>query len=193
MRASFLILSLFVSTLAFSQGKGHLIMESKLHRGEYIPITYLDEVKVTGFIGYLTQEEIRKYARLIHHVKKTYPYAKEAGELLRHYNNQMIGKTEAQRKALMKKAEKDIEREFSPALKQLNRTQGRILIRLVDRETGSDSYSLVKELRGSIRAFFYQSIGRLFGYNLRTKYDPVNNKEDFIIEKIIFAIESKRI
>ncbi|MFV0500567.1 MAG: DUF4294 domain-containing protein, partial [Bacteroidales bacterium] len=126
-------------------------------------------------------------------VKVAYPYAKKAGVLLIDYNNLMIGKSEKERKRLMKQAEKDIEREFTPSLKKLTKSQGKILLRLVDRETGSDSYSLVKELRGSLRAFFYQSIGRIFGYNLRTKYDPLNNNEDFIIEKIIFAIESKKL
>ena len=78
-------------------------------------------------------------------------------------------------------------------LKKLNKSQGKILIRLIDRETGSDSYALVKDLRGSFRAAFYQTLGKIFGYNLRSKYDPVNNSEDRMIERIIFAIETKKI
>ncbi|HBN06674.1 MAG TPA: DUF4294 domain-containing protein, partial [Bacteroidales bacterium] len=77
--------------------------------------------------------------------------------------------------------------------KKLTRSQGKVLIRLVDRETGNDSYTLVKELRGSFRAFFYQSLGKLFGYNLRSKYNPQENEEDRIIEKVIYAIETNRI
>jgi hypothetical protein len=67
------------------------------------------------------------------------------------------------------------------------------LLKLIDRETGSDSYALVKDLRGSFRAAFYQTVGKIFGYNLRTKYDPVNDSEDRVIERIIFAIETKKI
>ena len=96
-------------------------------------------------------------------------------------------------KKIMKQAEKEIEYKFGPRLKKLNRSQGKILIKLIDRETGSDSYALVKELRGNFRAFFYQALGKLFGYNLRSKYDPANNEEDRMIERIIYGIETKRL
>lgn len=193
MKGFLFIITLLIYFSSFGQESIFLIREAKPYKGEIIPIAYLEEVEIKAYIYILTQDDLRKYAKLIRNVKATYPYAKKAGALLQHYDNQMIGKTENQRKKLMKQAEKQIEKEFSPNLKKLNRSQGKILIRLLDRETGSDSYTLVKELRGSFRAFFYQSIGKLFGYNLRTKYDPNKNKEDYIIEKIIFAIESKKI
>ena len=193
MRIYILIFILFSAILSFAQSPKQLIRPAKPYKGEIIPIYYLKEVDINAYVYILTQDDLKKYAKLIRNVKVAYPYAKKAGVLLRDYNNLMIGKSEKERKRLMKQAEKDIEREFTPSLKKLTKSQGKILLRLVDRETGSDSYSLVKELRGSLRAFFYQSIGRIFGYNLRTKYDPLNNNEDFIIEKIIFAIESKKL
>lgn len=193
MRIYILIFVLSSAILSFAQSPKQLIRPAKPYKGEIIPIYYLDEVDINAYVYILTQDDLKKYAKLIRNVKVAYPYAKKAGVLLRDYNNLMIGMSEKERKRLMKQAEKDIEREFTPSLKKLTKSQGKILLRLVDRETGSDSYSLVKELRGSLRAFFYQSIGRIFGYNLRTKYDPLNNNEDFIIEKIIFAIESKKL
>ena len=193
MRIYILIFVLSSAFLSFAQSPKQLIRPAKPYKGEIIPIYYLDEVDINAYVYILTQDDLKKYAKLIRNVKVAYPYAKKAGVLLRDYNNLMIGKSEKERKRLMKQAEKDIEREFTPSLKKLTKSQGKILLRLVDRETGSDSYSLVKELRGSLRAFFYQSIGRIFGYNLRTKYDLLNNNEDFIIEKIIFAIESKKL
>ena len=102
-------------------------------------------------------------------------------------------KNDSQRQKIMKQAENEIENKFGPSLKKLNRSQGKILLRLIDRETGNDSYALVKELRGSFRAAFYQTLGKLFGYNLRSKYDPTNNEEDRIIERIIFGIETKKL
>lgn len=193
MRIYILIFVLSSAILSFAQSPKQLIRPAKPYKGEIIPIYYLKEVDINAYVYILTSDDLKKYAKLIRNVKVAYPYAKKAGVLLRDYNNLMIGKSEKERKRLMKQAEKDIEREFTPSLKKLTKSQGKILLRLVDRETGSDSYSLVKELRGSLRAFFYQSIGRIFGYNLRTKYDPLNNNEDFIIEKIIFAIESKKL
>ncbi len=136
---------------------------------------------------------VSKYAKLIRNVKKTYPYAKQAGRLLATYNLAMKDLDEKDRKKLMKQAEEEINMKFTANLKKLTRSQGKVLIRLVDRETGNDSYTLVKELRGSFRAFFYQSLGKLFGYNLRSKYNPQENEEDRIIEKVIYAIETNRI
>ena len=88
----------------------------------------------------------------------------------------------------MKQAEDDIAAQFGPELKELTFTQGKILIKLIDRETSSTSYTLVKELRGSVRAFFYQGFARLWGYNLKTKYDPKG--EDELIELIVLMIEN---
>ncbi|MDR0970815.1 MAG: DUF4294 domain-containing protein [Bacteroidales bacterium] len=178
--------------IGFSQ-KDRLIRFATIINGDTIPIGYLKGVEIMGYVSPLTEQEKIKYAKLIRNVKKTYPYAKEAGKLLDSYSYALIGKTDKQKKKLMKQAEDEINMKFSKSLKRLSFSQGKVLIRLIDRQTGSDSYTLVKELRGSFRAFFYQSLGKLFGYNLRTKFDPKNNSEDRMIEKIIFAIETKRI
>lgn len=87
----------------------------------------------------------------------------------------------------MKQVEQELLVEFEDDLKQLTITQGRILIKLVDRETGSTSYELVKELRGTFSAFFWQTLARLFGSNLKSVYDPYG--EDRLIEEIIFLID----
>ena len=174
-------------------GQGHVVFGT-IYQGDTIPMAYLNTVKVTGYVCPLTEEEKRKYKKLIKDVKKVYPYAKEAGRLLDSYTIILkSAKNDSQRKKIMKQAESDIENKFGPKLKKLNKSQGKILLRLIDRETGSDSYALVKDLRGSFRAAFYQTLGKIFGYNLRSKYDPVNNSEDRIIERIIFAIETKKL
>ncbi len=188
-----LIVFLFlIPFIANAQGK-RIVTFATVLDGDTIPKSYLKEVKIEGFIAPLTQEEMSKYAKLIRNVKKTYPYAKQAGRLLATYNLAMKDLDEKDRKKLMKQAEDEINMKFTANLKKLTRSQGKVLIRLVDRETGNDSYTLVKELRGSFRAFFYQSLGKLFGYNLRSKYNPQENEEDRIIEKVIYAIETNRI
>ncbi|MEE0983573.1 MAG: DUF4294 domain-containing protein, partial [Bacteroidales bacterium] len=149
---------------------------------------------VNGYVCPLSDAEKRKYKKLIKNVKVVYPYAKQAGKLLDRYTIVLSqAKNDSQRQKIMKQAENEIENKFGPSLKKLNRSQGKILLRLIDRETGNDSYALVKELRGSFRAAFYQTLGKLFGYNLRSKYDPTNNEEDRIIERIIFGIETKKL
>lgn len=186
----FLLCSVFVK----AQQRGGMVVFGTIYKGDTIPMMYLDAVCVRAYVSPLTEEEKRKYRKLIRNVKIVYPYAKQAGVLLDRYNIVLAqAKNDSQRKKIMKQAEKEIEYKFGPRLKKLNRSQGKILIKLIDRETGSDSYALVKELRGNFRAFFYQALGKLFGYNLRSKYDPVNNEEDRMIERIIYGIETKRL
>ncbi|MBP5645540.1 MAG: DUF4294 domain-containing protein, partial [Bacteroidales bacterium] len=89
----------------------------------------------------------------------------------------------------IKEAEKNLLADFSDELEDCTFSQGKVLLKLIDRETGRSSYLLVDELRGSLRAGFYQTFARLFGYNLKARYDPKNNKEDNLIERIVLSVE----
>ena len=194
MKRFLVVFFLLCSVFVIVQQRGGIVVFGTIYEGDTIPMMYLDAVCVRAYVSPLTEEEKRKYRKLIRNVKIVYPYAKQAGVLLDRYNIVLAqAKNDSQRKKIMKQAEKEIEYKFGPRLKKLNRSQGKILIKLIDRETGSDSYALVKELRGNFRAFFYQALGKLFGYNLRSKYDPVNNEEDRMIERIIYGIETKRL
>ena len=90
---------------------------------------------------------------------------------------------------MMKQAEDELTEQYTEELKNLTISQGLILVRLIDRETSRTSYQVVKELRGKVRAFFYQGFARLWGYNLKTEYDPHNNPEDEEIETIMTLME----
>ena len=110
------------------------------------------------------RKEKVEYTRLMHHVKKVYPYARLAGIKLREYNELMLASpSDKSRKQLMKQAEEELEAQFGKELRKLTFTQGVILLKLIDRETGETGYDLLSELRGTFRAFFWQGIGRLFG------------------------------
>ena len=164
-----------------------------LPNNDTIPMIKLKEVRILSSRNLLTPEEIRRNKKLIRNVKIVLPYAKMAKNKLYDLNNRMLSMSERERKAFMKTAEKEIEQEYAEQLKKLTISQGHLLIKLVDRETGSTSYSLVKELRGSFRAFFYQTFAKLFGYDLKAEYDPVNNKKDNLIERVVRAIELNQI
>ena len=194
MKRLIIVILLLAVSVAKAQQGGGIVMFGTVYQGDTIPMQYLDVVTISGYVCPLSEAEKRKYKKLIKNVKVVYPYAKQAGKLLDRYTIVLQqAKNDSQRKKIMKQAEKEIENKFGPSLKKLNRSQGKILIRLIDRETGSDSYALVKELRGSFRAAFYQTLGKLFGYNLRSKYDPENNCEDRIIARIIYGIETKKL
>ena len=121
------------------------------------------------------------YAKLI---------AKLAGEKLRGYEGELAAiDSERKKKKFYKKVEKELKAEFGDELTKLTISQGRILIKLIDRETGDTSYELVSELRGNFSAFFWQGLARIFGHNLKSNYDPEG--EDRMIEEIVQRIESE--
>jgi nucleoside diphosphate kinase len=191
-KISLIILFFILPFLANAQEK-KIETFAIVDKGDTIPMSYLKEFIVSGYASLLNLEEQAEYSKLIRNVKKTYPYAKQAGQLLESYNLAMKDMTPSQKKQMMKQAEKEIKDKFEADLKKLTRSQGEVLIKLIDRETGNDSYTLVKELRGSFSAFLYQSLGKIFGYNLKTKFNPKENKEDEMIEKIIYGIETNKI
>ena len=119
-----------------------------------------------------------------------YPYAKIAGAKMQEYDSLLASiPNAAERRRLMKEAEDEITAQYTQDLKNMTFSQGAILIRLIDRETSHTSYQVVQEFRGKFRAFFYQGFARLWGYNLKTEYDPHANPEDDEIETIMTLLE----
>lgn len=117
------------------------------------------------------------------------PYAKIGKQRLDILEKQIAGLPKKERRAAIKAAEKNLLADFSDELKDCTISQGKVLLKLIDRETGRTSYVLVDELRGKIRAGFYQAFARLFGYNLKAGYDPKNNKDDNLMERIVLSVE----
>ncbi len=157
--------------------------------GDTLWVADLDEVYIFPTKKFKSRRERRRYTRLIYNVKKAYPWAKMAGEKLAEVEVHMMSlKTEKEQKDYMKLVEKELLKDYKEDLKKLTVTQGRILIKLVDRETGDTSYELVKELRGKISAVFWQALARLFGSNLKSEYDAED--EDRLIEEIVVLIEN---
>lgn len=138
---------------------------------------------------FATKRKYEQWTRLKHNVKKVYPYAIMAAARLKQYERELKNMPdEEMRKKYMAAAEKQLQKEFGEELKNLSVNQGKILIKLIDRETGNTSYDLVKQLRGSFSAFMWQSLARLFGSNLKSEYDPYG--DDRLIEIAIKQIEA---
>jgi hypothetical protein len=145
------------------------------------------------FPGYgtpVTRREAARYDRLVYNVRKVYPYAKLAGIKLMEYD-QALGNihSEKERKAYIKNAEKELEDKFGADIRDLTYSQGKILIKLIYRQTGNSSFEIVRELRGKFSAFVWQTLASLFGYDLKTGYDPVHDPQDQAIERIVLSIE----
>lgn len=176
-------------SFSFAQENQLHLLPIRIIGQDTIPQVELAGVEVFSFKIFKTRHETQQNSRLIRNVKKVYPYAKLAGQKLREYEIILSQvQTEKEKNKIMKKLEQEIKDEYGSELEKLTISQGKILIKLIDRETGNTSYDLVKDFRGGFMAFFYQSFARIFGYDLKTKYDP--NGEDQNIEIIVRMIEN---
>ena len=175
--------------------KDHLnVVYGQIHGNDTMLIVYLPEVDIDLMNRYYEITSTRQGRRLVNNVKKVYPYAKLAGVKMKEFDTMLADiSSESERRRMMKEAEEDIANQYTEELKKLNFSQGAILIRLIDRETGNTSYQVVRELRGRLRAFFYQGFARIWGYNLKTEYNPQTNPEDDEIETIVTLLERGQI
>lgn len=192
MRSLIVILLLAIASPLFSQSSDYIIVRGAVEGTDTIAVIDLNEITIRSFPIIKRKKDLRAHTKLIRNVKKVYPYARLAGIKLSEYETILSeAKNDKERKKIMKQAEQEIKEEFGDDLRDLTFSQGKILIKLVDRETGESSYQLVRELRGSFTAFFYQAFAKLFGYNLKIKYDPEG--EDRKIEHIVRMIETGQI
>ena len=138
--------------------------------GDTVPLINLAPVEIIATLSPEAAAKMKAYIKLRRDVLKAYPYARLASAKLKFINDSIPKiSSERLRRRFIKDTERQLKADFEKDLKNLTITQGRILIKLIDRETGSTSYYLVKELRGSFQAFFWQSLARLFGENLNTE------------------------
>lgn len=156
--------------------------------GDSIPKTQidLDEVILLHKLEFTSKEERRRYLILRRKTIKVYPYAKLAAERLETMYKRLesIEKKRLKRR-YTRRMQKYIEGEFSDELKKLTRTEGQILIKLIHRQTGKTTFELIKELRTGWKAFWYNNTASLFDLSLKKKYDPYNEKEDYLIEDVL--------
>lgn len=165
------------------------VVKARIVNGDTLPVIDLAPVAFFAPRIFKSRGDENRYRRLVHNVKRVYPYARLAGIKFEEYNEILLSlPTEAQRRRAMRQAENELRAQFEDDLKRLTFTQGLILIKLVDRQTNHTSYDVVKEFRGMVSAVFWQGLGRIFGFNLKTEYDPEG--EDRLIEEIVQMIEA---
>jgi len=155
----------------------------------------LDQVVLLPKMKYRNSDEIRKYLILKRKTLKVYSYAVLASERLTKLNERLSNiKRRRNRKDYTKKVQKFIVNEFYDELSKFTQTEGQILIKLIHRQTGSTTYSLIKELRNGWSAFWYNNTARIFNMSLKKEFNPLEIKEDYLIEDIIQrAIRDKKI
>jgi len=175
----------------FSQDLDSLqIEESMLYKFETDSIPNsgirLKEVVLFQPLRFKSMTELREYVILRNRTLRVYPYAKLAADRLDTLSMRLQNiKNKRQKKIYIKRVEKFIYDEFEEELKKLSRSQGRILIKLVHRQTGATTHELIKDLRNGWKAMIYQTTASLFKLSLKDTYDPEKIYEDFLIEDIL--------
>ena len=177
------VLLIFFSFRIYSQENPIYVIEGDTLKNQFIP---LKEVVVIPEQKFYSYKDYVDYYNLKRKTIKVYPYARLASERLLKLNDRLNGiKSKRRKRKYTKKVEKFLEYEFKEELKKLTRSEGRILIKLIHRETGSTAYTLVKTLRTGWKAFIYQTTAKMFEIDLKKEFNPSNNLEDYKIENII--------
>lgn len=169
--------------------KNGIVVRAEILNGDTVPVVDLYPVYVYTDFVYKNKRQYEQWTRIKYNVKLVYPYAIVAAAKLKEYDR-ILEKmpNERLKKAYIRVCEKDLKNEFEDELKELSINQGRVLMKLIDRETGKTTYEIVKEMRGGFEACMWQAVARIFGNNMKTEYDP--STEDVMIERAVKLVEA---
>ena len=160
-----------------------------LDKGDSIQYVELNKIYVYPQLTFENERQRMEYNRLVYNVKKVLPIAKEVNKIIiETYEYLQTLPDKKARDEHMKRVEADIKREYTPRMKKLTYAQGKLLIKLVYRETSSSSYQLIQAFLGPIRAGFYQAFAWFFGASLKKEYQP--NGVDRLTERVVLQVEA---
>jgi hypothetical protein len=170
----------------------YFVLKTATYNGQTYPQVEMHEIRVYAHPTRKNRFDYHKYQRLVYNVKKAYPYALIVRKEMVRVND-LLGDmpNDRDRKEFLRKYEKDIFKKYEGDLSNFSISQAKILIKLIDRETQSTSFSLISEYRGDFSAKFWQGIARIFGTNLKSTYDAEG--DDYLIEQIICEIDAGRL
>lgn len=183
-----LLLLLSVSVKSQDEKPKTYIDIAAIYEGDTIAVVQLKPVYIFGQIKFKNNKERQEYSKLVRDVKIAYPYAKTiAYSIIETYEYMETLPTEKAKQKYLEDVQKYMMAEYKPKMKKMTKNQGKILVKLIDRECNTPSYNIVKALVGSFKAGVYNAFAGLFGNSLKTKYDP--NDKDASIEAIVIQIE----
>ncbi|HKJ05967.1 MAG TPA: DUF4294 domain-containing protein [Flavobacteriaceae bacterium] len=181
----FIVLAVSVKTYAQQQDSIPLSEQYIIFEGDTLLIE-LDEIVLLKKLKFKDTYDRRYYYWFRKKTLNAYPFAKIAAERLEVLNERLENiKSKRKKKVYIKRIQKYMEGEFADQLKKLTRTEGRILIKLIHRQTGKTVFDLVKDYRSGWNAFWYNSTAKVFKLSLKSTYNPLTNNEDYLIEDIL--------
>jgi hypothetical protein len=202
MRRLFSIITVSIFLLAFTQTAGAqtvpppkwgpndtIMVRTIYYENEWIPYGEMPMVYITNGSYDKMAKILEEYNRLRNAVYVTYPYAITAGYVINDVNAHLQGMSKADRKKYIKSREKDLKKQFSDPLSNLSVYQGKVLMKLINRQTNNDCYEIIKDYRGGLSARMYQTVAFFFGSSLKQDYDVAHDKIDRQIENIVKEID----
>lgn len=168
-----------------------ILVKAIIIDGESYPYSELEPVYITNGSYEKMVKQLTAYNRLRNAVYVTYPYARLAGATINDINARLIGIEEKSvRKKIIKTKEKELRQQFTEPLTNLSVYQGKVLMKLMNRQTGNNCYEIIKEYKGGLQARFYQTVAFFFGTSLKQAYDWQNDATDKQIESIVREIDA---
>lgn len=186
----------FIAAAAYSQQQtttinGYMVPVC-VYKGDTIPAVQLPNVYIFRSLKFKNEKERREYYRLVRNVKKTLPLAREINRaVIETYEYIETLPDKKAREKHLKLVEKGLKEQYTPIMKKLTFSQGKLLIKLVNRQTDSSSYELVKAFMGPFKAGFYQTFAAFFGASLKKEYHPEG--EDRLTERVVLLVENGQI
>jgi hypothetical protein len=180
---SILAQSVYDTTIVANDGR---VMRVRIEGSDTIVVATIPEVVVKAPRVFANDEEYRQYMRYRRYATEVLPYAIESIKLYRRYEQETEGMKRGQARKHAKKMQKEIKEDFTDPLKDLTRTQGKILVKMIERHLDTSMYEVLKSVRGTFTAVKWQSVGKLYGYDLREGYTA---GEDKVLDMILGDFE----
>lgn len=176
-------------------GKSHLGINDTIiveacpePNGDTIPCSWLEDMYVVSKMTRAQRKKYEAWTRLRNAVYVTYPYAITASKVMNDINSKLVNVSDKKkRKAIIMSREKELKSQFADKLTQLSVYQGKVLMKLIYRQTGNNCYEIIEDYKGKFSAGFWQTVALIFGSNLRQNYDPVGDDHD--MEMIVQDVE----
>lgn len=166
-----------------------ITVAAEYYQGEWVPSSYLEQVTVETRLLKAQSAKAKEYIRLRNAVYVTYPYARRAGAVMNDINANLMGITDkAKRKEYIRSREKELRNDFEKPITDLSVYQGKVLMKLINRETGNNCFDIIKDYKGGVTARFYQTVAYFFDSNLKQAYDP-SSGTDATIESYVHEVQ----
>jgi len=165
-----------------------ILVSAKIMDNELIPARTMEITWVTAPMSPAMKKRVEEWTRLRNAVYVTYPFARKAGVIMNEMNAKLaLLSSESERKTYIKSREKELKKEFTTPLENMSVYQGKILMKLINRQTGNNCYNIIKEYKGGFTARLWQTVAFFFSSNLKQPYDPKGDDQQ--IELIVQEVE----